>query len=356
MYDIFLSHSSKDKALVEKLAQDLKKHSVSAFLDAWHLVPGEPWQEALENAIENSLTVGVCVGPSGFGPWEIEEARAALERKVSGVNLRVIPIILPETHKEIIDSVPQFFRRYTHVDLSGYEADPSVLNILIAGIKGISPILLKEGACKNPQSKKYMVIFSGPSSVGKDVLLGRILHKAQKDGYHCGVLNKFTTRLPRKTEGANDPFTFLSLDEFNGKLKSGSIACYVHSYDQHYGIDLDHVREEFIEDIVFTSLRTREEANELEEHARENNFEVIKIFLNADLESLRNRTLLRSMAGIEKQQRTEQILDDICDIQKDIDKYKNDFNVFLNNSDDVAINASVSAVWKLISEKVKKRK
>ena len=50
-YDVFLSHSSVDKPGVEELARRLKKEGIEPFLDKWNLIPGQPWQEALEEAL-----------------------------------------------------------------------------------------------------------------------------------------------------------------------------------------------------------------------------------------------------------------------------------------------------------------
>jgi hypothetical protein len=55
-HDVFLSHSNADKPLVEKLAIRLQEAGLAPFFDKWHLVPGEPWQEALEKALDESAT------------------------------------------------------------------------------------------------------------------------------------------------------------------------------------------------------------------------------------------------------------------------------------------------------------
>ena len=69
-YDVFLSHNNRDKPTVEALAQRLHAVGVSAFLDKWHLIPGQPWQEALEDALDESSTCAVFLGPEGLGPWQ----------------------------------------------------------------------------------------------------------------------------------------------------------------------------------------------------------------------------------------------------------------------------------------------
>ena len=41
-YDVFLSHQSGDKQLVEILATQLEdKEGLKPFLDKWHLIPGD---------------------------------------------------------------------------------------------------------------------------------------------------------------------------------------------------------------------------------------------------------------------------------------------------------------------------
>src|SRR5208282_4959753 len=78
-FQVFLSHSSSDKPAVEELARRLAKEGIQAWLDKWHLIPGDPWQPALEKALADSGTCAVFVGPSGFGPWQNEEMRAAID-------------------------------------------------------------------------------------------------------------------------------------------------------------------------------------------------------------------------------------------------------------------------------------
>ena len=51
-YDVFLSHSGSDKPAVEELARRLKRDGIEPFLDKWNLIPGDPWQEPLEEALD----------------------------------------------------------------------------------------------------------------------------------------------------------------------------------------------------------------------------------------------------------------------------------------------------------------
>src|SRR5262245_18834023 len=90
LYDVFLSHQSADKPQVESIAARLvDEQGLKPFLDKWHLIPGEPWQEALEEALDQSRTCAVFLGASGLGSWENEEMRAALDERVRNKSFRV---------------------------------------------------------------------------------------------------------------------------------------------------------------------------------------------------------------------------------------------------------------------------
>ena len=95
-YDVFLSHSSADKDAVETLARRLEDEAaLHPFLDKWHLIPGNPWQEELEQALDDSRTCAVFIGPGGIGPWENVEMRSALDDRVRRPGFRVVPVLLP---------------------------------------------------------------------------------------------------------------------------------------------------------------------------------------------------------------------------------------------------------------------
>jgi len=140
-YDVFLSHSSIDKPIVEELARRLKQAGIEPFLDKWNLIPGDPWQEALEAALINSAACAVFVGAGGFSPWQNEELRAAIEHRVSGSRggYRVIPVLLPGALKPDPAGRPRFLLRGTWVLFSQSLDDEQAFHALVCGIRGIAP-------------------------------------------------------------------------------------------------------------------------------------------------------------------------------------------------------------------------
>ncbi len=134
-FDVFLSHNSADKPTVIALAEALRDRKLHVWLDAWELVPGQPWQVALEQVIETVPSAAVIVGSDGIGPWEEPEMRACIDQCVQR-KLAVIPVLLPGAPDK--PKLPLFLRSYTWVDLrAGLNTD--ALDRLEWGITGIKP-------------------------------------------------------------------------------------------------------------------------------------------------------------------------------------------------------------------------
>jgi hypothetical protein len=83
-FDIFLSHNSRDKSAVERIATKLKQARLEPWLDKWCLTPGGKWQEELATGLRASSTCGFFIGPNGVGDWASEELQVALDG--SGAN------------------------------------------------------------------------------------------------------------------------------------------------------------------------------------------------------------------------------------------------------------------------------
>ena len=130
-FDVFLCHNSDDKPEVKRIANLLRARGLHPWLDEEQLRPGLPWQEALEENIESIESAAVCIGRSGFGPWQNAEMRAFLNNFVER-RIPVIPVILETADRE--PELPIFLRSITWVDFRRDSPDP--LDRLIWGITG----------------------------------------------------------------------------------------------------------------------------------------------------------------------------------------------------------------------------
>jgi TIR domain len=140
-HDVFLSYHTSDKPVVEDLARRLVKRGVQPWLDTWNLIPGEPWQEAIESALDACTTCAVFIGPSGMGTWQHEEMRLAIDRRVNASRgaFRVIPVLLPGAVRGERSQLPGFLSTTTWVEFRHTLEDEDAFHRLISGIRGVPP-------------------------------------------------------------------------------------------------------------------------------------------------------------------------------------------------------------------------
>ncbi len=139
-YDVFLSHNPLDKPAVEHIARALEKVGIKPFLDIWHLVPGEPWQQAIETTLSNSSTVAIFFGPKGLSPLQNQEMLAGFQEEVrSRRNFRVIPVLLPGRVRGKLDELPSWLTNVKWIEFQGGLDDERAFRQLMAAIRGIAP-------------------------------------------------------------------------------------------------------------------------------------------------------------------------------------------------------------------------
>ena len=74
-YDVFLSHSAKDKAVVRPLAERLRKDGLKGWVDEWVLKPGDSIPAKIEAGLEHSRVLVLCMSAQAFGSdWAQLEA------------------------------------------------------------------------------------------------------------------------------------------------------------------------------------------------------------------------------------------------------------------------------------------
>jgi hypothetical protein len=181
-FHVFLSHSSADKPAVEELARRLAKEGIQAWLDKWHLIPGNPWQPDIEKALSESETCAVFVGPGGFGPWQNEEMCAAIDQRVrfGGRRFRVIPVLLPGAERAERSSLPTFLAATTWVEFPASLNDPAAFHRLVCGIRGLEPgagpgQAIYEGQCPY-RGLRVFDVDDAPFFFGREALVEWLLN------------------------------------------------------------------------------------------------------------------------------------------------------------------------------------
>ncbi len=149
-FDAFLSYNSKDRPAVIRLAARMKAQGLKVWLDVEELIPGRPWQEALESNIKSIHAAAVLVGKEGIGPWQSREMRSYL-RKFVEHGKPVIPVLLegcPETPE-----LPLFLEDLTWVDCRDGKEDEGFWR-LVWGVTGKKPVKLSASDQASPAANQ----------------------------------------------------------------------------------------------------------------------------------------------------------------------------------------------------------
>ena len=110
-YDVFLSHNSKDKPRVRKLAEELRAAGLRVWFDEWVIKPGDDIYLAIERGLEAARAQVLCLSPAALGSdWVALERSTVLFRDPTNAGRRFIPLLLADCE------LPDALRRYKYVD------------------------------------------------------------------------------------------------------------------------------------------------------------------------------------------------------------------------------------------------
>lgn len=106
-YDVFLSHSSKDAAVVRPLAEQLRAEGLRVWLDEWVLRPGDHVLATIEDGLEHSRVLVLCMSANASASdWTQFEAGAFRFRDPLNRARRFVPVRLDDA--PISGSLAQF--------------------------------------------------------------------------------------------------------------------------------------------------------------------------------------------------------------------------------------------------------
>jgi|HubBroStandDraft_6_1064221.scaffolds.fasta_scaffold169089_2 hypothetical protein len=126
-YDVFLSHSSKDKTVVRRLAERLRGDGIRVWLDEWEIRPGDSIPRKIDEGLEQSAALVLCMSAASLGSdWVTLESQAFRFTDPVNRNLRFIPLRLDDTEPR------QSLRQFAYVDWRGEGCDEAYSRLLSA--------------------------------------------------------------------------------------------------------------------------------------------------------------------------------------------------------------------------------
>jgi WD40 repeat protein len=111
LYDVFLSHNSKDKPRVRKLAERLKNAGLRVWFDEWNTLSGNDITERVYDGLNHSRVLVLCVSRNALASdWVTLERTTALHRDPADEWRRFVPLLLESCE------LPDTLKLYKFVD------------------------------------------------------------------------------------------------------------------------------------------------------------------------------------------------------------------------------------------------
>ncbi|MBN1186513.1 MAG: toll/interleukin-1 receptor domain-containing protein [Bacteroidales bacterium] len=147
-YDLYISHSSKDKEFVRKLANDLIKNGLTIWLDEWNMIPGESFADSMNQAMRDSKYILIIMSPAYFSSeWTKQEYNFGMYEELNSNKVKIIPVLYKQC------DIPIPLKSKLYIDFSSSEKYKPSLEKLIKDLYLIEKekLLLKEDYDKDEQ-------------------------------------------------------------------------------------------------------------------------------------------------------------------------------------------------------------
>ena len=136
MPSVFLSHSSKDKSFVRKLAERLRSCGVRVWLDEAEIRIGDSLIARIGEAIDECDFCAVVLSPSSVeSEWVQRELRLALNKEFASRKVVVLPLLLEHT------AIPLFLRDKKYADFTALGQFEEAFRLLLErlGVQQVAP-------------------------------------------------------------------------------------------------------------------------------------------------------------------------------------------------------------------------
>lgn len=172
---------------------------------------------------------------------------------------------------------------------------------------------------KRSNIKKPIIIFTGPSGVGKGTI-EKILFENKQLKLKLSV--SATTRAPRVGEIDGVHYFFISKEDFESKIKNNELLEYNHHFDNYYGTlfsEIDSIHTKGL--VPFLEIETRGAKLVLQNKENQKKYNIITVFiLPPSFEELKQRIIGRNTETQESiDKRLEKAKQEMA--EKDIFKY-----------------------------------
>lgn len=112
-FDVFISYSSTDRPVAERLARELRRHGFTVWLDSWEILVGHNVVDEVYKGIRSSEFMIVLLSQkSSQSRWVTEELTAGRLGEIEEQQIRVLPALIEKC------DIPDPLKAKRHADLS----------------------------------------------------------------------------------------------------------------------------------------------------------------------------------------------------------------------------------------------
>lgn len=238
MSHVFVSYSRQDSDFVIKLVRDIQKSRIDVWLDQLRIPTGEPWDQAVEDALYDASHFLLVMSSSSVeSPNVRDELAVALDE-----DMTIIPIMIEPCRP------PLRVRRRQYIKFHSTEYENALDQLTDTLRETIRPREIKHSKKRPPPNPRpeglaipseslvnsiSQVTFAAAVDDGRPVLTGvlfdydgRTLNLVAADGFRLA-----TTRIEVDMASSNvDPFSVVIPTEALGKLERGHATEYEYIY------------------------------------------------------------------------------------------------------------------------------
>ena len=138
-FDVFLSHSSKDKLVVRSIAERLRRDGLRVWFDEWEIRLGDSIPAVIEDGLERSRVLILCMSANAFGSdWAQLEGYTFRFRDPLNKARRFIPVRLDDA------PIKGVLAQFLHVRWFGEDHDNEYARLLESCRPPAKPVEIEE--------------------------------------------------------------------------------------------------------------------------------------------------------------------------------------------------------------------
>lgn len=205
MFDVFISHSSKDKEeIVYQLIQQLERRNINVWLDANEILAGDTILSAVEKGISSALCTVLIITPAFFESfWTPIEIGLTLNKHSEHI---IIPILCNVAEADIAQKFPMLLTlKYLKLDIYNIhkcaeELCNNIIKIKEKKLANYTEISFKKAvkkfnSCDTPTANTVSILLSEYEQIVEINVRAAVLHASQISNT---IISDLYERLPIK--------------------------------------------------------------------------------------------------------------------------------------------------------------